>query len=65
MLHAVPPVLSQNKELATIDQRHWNAHVSPGEAVFAQRGEGKRLLEQMLRSGAVPQNQSRRKEVFL
>jgi len=27
-------------------QRHWNEHVSPGEAIFALRGEGADQLEQ-------------------
>lgn len=65
MLHAVPSVFGRNKELTLIYQRHWNTRVSPGEAVFAQRGEGEALLEQALRSGTVPQTRPHRKEVFL
>jgi hypothetical protein len=55
MLHAVPSVFAKSKELAQIYQRHWNAHVSPGEAVFAHRGEGERLLDDMRQSGRVPE----------
>lgn len=65
MLHAVPSALARNKELATIYQRHWNARVSPGEAIFAQRGEGEALLKQSLHAGIVPTQTPHRKEVFL
>jgi hypothetical protein len=65
MLHAVPTVFARNKELALIYQRHWNAHVSPGEAVFAQRGEGEQLLERACQTGLVPQSPPHRKEIFL
>ncbi len=65
MLHAVPAAFAKNKGLATIYQRHWNAHVSPGEVVFAQRGEGERLVEESLRDGASPRATPHRKEVFL
>mgnify|MGYP001565707055 FL=1 len=65
MLHAVPAALAKNKDLVAIYQRHWNAYVSPGEAVFAQRGEGEALIDRARRSGTVPQGQIHRKEVFL
>jgi superfamily II DNA or RNA helicase len=65
MLHAVPSAFAKNKDLALIYQRHWNAHVSPGEAAFAQRGEGERLVAKAVQSGTVPQSSMHRKEVFL
>ena len=65
MLHAVPSVFAKNRELASIFERHWNAHVSPGAALYAQRGEGARLLDEARRSGAVPQLPPHRKEMFL
>jgi hypothetical protein len=65
MLHAVPPAFAKYKDLALIYQRHWNAHVSPGEAMFALRGDGEVLLEQARQSGATPSDSLHRKEVFL
>ncbi len=65
MLHAVPSAFAKNNELALIYQRHWNAYVSPGEVVFAQRGEGERLVAEAVQSGAVPQSPMHRKEGFL
>jgi len=38
--------------------------VSPGEAVYAPRGEGAKLAEQMLAEGRVPQATLHQKEVF-
>jgi len=65
MLHAVPSVLAKSKELAAIYQRHWNEHVSPGEAIYAHRGEGEELVEEMRRAGLVPAGEIHRKEVFM
>ncbi len=65
MLHAVPSALAKNKDLVAIYQRHWNAYVSPGVAIFAQRGEGEELVNRARRAGTVPQGQYHRKEVFL
>ncbi len=65
LLHAVPSAFAKNKDLAVIFQRHWNAHVSPGEVVFTQRGEGEQLLEFAMAKGLVPKTQPNRKEVFV
>lgn len=65
MLHAVPSALARNKDLATVYQLHWNRHVSPGEVLYAQRGEGEDLVAQARRSGKVPKGHVHRKEVFL
>ena len=65
MLHAVPSALAQNKGLAAVYTKHWNATVSPGEAVYAHAGEGERLLEQAQRAGTVPQSTIHDKEIFL
>lgn len=65
MLHAVPDPLAKKKQLVEIYQRHWNRHVSPGEAFFAHRGEGERMLEQCRRNGLVPDSAIHEKEVFL
>lgn len=65
MLHAVPTILGKNKELAELYQRHWNQHVSPGEAIFAQRGSGEETLERARRNGKVPLANVHDKEIFL
>ncbi len=65
MLHAVPTALAKNKDLVTIFQRHWNAYVSPGQAVYALQGEGERLVGNAVRDGTAPSGQVHRKEVFL
>ncbi|MCK6470715.1 MAG: DEAD/DEAH box helicase family protein [Planctomycetes bacterium] len=65
MYHAVPAVLARNKDLVKIYELHWNARVSPGEAVFAQRGEGEELLAQARRERLAPALRIHAKEVFL
>ncbi len=65
MLHAVPSVLAKKKELADLFSRHWNRHVSPGEALYAHRGPGQELLEKARRRRQVPTSVARDKEVFM
>ena len=65
MLHAVPSVLSKKKELADVFARHWNRHVSPGEALYAHRGPGQEMLENARRIRQVSVSVVREKEVFL
>lgn len=65
MLHAVPSGLAKNRDLAAVYTRHWNAHVSPGQAVYARAGEGERLVEQCQREIATPQHTIHEKEIFL
>jgi len=65
MLHAVPAVLAKKRELVDVYQRHWNCHVSPGEALFAHRGAGEKLLEECRRDGLVPETSLHDKEVFV
>jgi len=65
MLHAVPSALAKKKELAAVYQQHWNRHVSPGEVLYAHRGEGERIVEQARRDGHVPGDTIHDKEVFL
>ena len=65
MLHAVPGVLAKNRGLVDIYQKHWNQHVSPGEALFAHRGAGEELLQQCRREQLVPDSRTHEKEAFL
>ena len=64
-LHAVPSALARKKELAAIFARHWNRYVSPGQPLYARRGEGEHLLQQARQKGCVPQSGIHHKEVFL
>ncbi len=65
MLHAVPSALAKKKELADVFARHWNVHVSPGEAFYTHRGAGQELLEKAKRRRQVPTSAARNKEVFM
>ena len=65
MLHAVPSVLSKNKEMVAVYQRYWNRFVSNGQAVFALQGAGEQLLEKAKQSAQVPTTLVREKEIFL
>ena len=65
MLHAVPAALAKNKDLAAVYARHWNACVSPGQAIYAYQGEGEQLVEQARQAGRMPQSTIRGKEIFL
>ncbi|MHC4251259.1 MAG: DEAD/DEAH box helicase, partial [Planctomycetota bacterium] len=65
MWHSVPSALSRRKELAAVYQRHWNAQVSPGEAVYAHRGEGELIVAEALREGLAPCAAIREKDIFM
>jgi hypothetical protein len=65
MLHAVPTALARNKDLAAMYEKHWNAHVSPGEAIYAYRGHGRELLDQARRRGQTPRGRVHEKEIFM
>ncbi|MEM7456073.1 MAG: DEAD/DEAH box helicase [Planctomycetota bacterium] len=65
MIHAVPSALGRNKKLVAIFEKYWNEFVSPGEAVFAQRGAGRELLEQAVNEQANAVSRLHEKEVFL
>ncbi len=65
MLHAVPASLSRNRDEVAIFQKHWNQHVSPGEAVYAYHGAGADLIDQARRTGIAPRNQVHDKEIFI
>jgi hypothetical protein len=65
MLHAVPSALARHKSLVAVYETWWNRFVRPGAAVYAHRGEGERLVEQMAAERRVPRLPLERKEVFL
>jgi hypothetical protein len=64
MLHAVPSPLAKNKELVAVFERHWNERVSPGEAFFAQRGDGEERVAAARRAGQVSRAVVHEKEIF-
>ncbi len=65
MLHAVPSVLAKNKERVTVYEQFWNRFVSPGEAVYAHRGAGEKMLEKARRSGQTPSSEIHEKDIFI
>lgn len=65
MWHAVPSLLAKNKDTVAIFQRHWNRLVSPGDAIYAHRGEGEELVRKAVESGRSPATPIHEKEVFL
>jgi superfamily II DNA or RNA helicase len=65
MLHAVPYALARNKEVVEIYERHWNRHVSPGQAIYALRGGADEEIERARRKGQLPKTWVQEKEIFL
>ena len=65
MLHAVPLALAKNKELVEIFERHWNRCVSPGQAIYAQRGAADETIDQARQRGQLPTGWVQEKDVFL
>lgn len=65
MWHSVPSALAKNRDLVSIFERHWQTHVSPGEAKYAYTGEGADIVKQACQSGQVPHGPVHVKEVFL
>ena len=65
MLHAVPSALARNRDLVAIYEKHWNRHVSPGEAIYTLRGSADDLLAQARRKNELSSSWVHEKEVFL
>ncbi|MEE2641841.1 MAG: DEAD/DEAH box helicase family protein [Planctomycetota bacterium] len=65
MFHAVPTLFSKNRGQVAVFERGWNAFVSPGEAVFTQRGSGEKLLAQAKAAGKRKRGEIQNKEIFL
>ena len=64
MLHAVPEVLSKNKELAETFKEHWNRLISPGDLIFTQRGDGREFILKAVEKGLVVNQKVSKKEFF-
>lgn len=64
-LHAVPAALARNKELALVYQKHWNAHVSPGEVLYGHGDEGEAALREARERGQVQGTRVHSKEIFV
>ena len=54
MFHAIPRLMSRNKERVAVFQRHWNLKVSPGEVVFGHSQSGKERVDLVKRAGYSP-----------
>ncbi len=65
MVHAIPSVLAKNKKLADVFGKHWNAHVSPGQPVYARSQAGEQLLQSALSDGLAPDMQTHHKDVYV
>ena len=65
MLHAVPDLFASHRKLVDVYQRHWNEHVSPGEAVYAKNTKGQQLIDEAIQAGWLPNSIVHHKEVFL
>lgn len=65
MLHAVPAAFAKNKSSVEVFQRYWNQFVSPGEAVYAFRGDGQKMMESAIRAGQTPRGEMHQKDIFL
>ncbi len=63
--HAVPSAAARNRDAAAIFQKHWNAHVSPGEVVYAYREDSQTIIREALRDGLVSNSRPRQKDVFV
>lgn len=65
MFHRVPACLATHKEHAAWFEAHWNALVSPGEAVYAHSKKGKELLTMAKKLNLVSRTRSHLKDVFI
>ena len=45
-LHAVPGCLGRNRSEVDVFQTYWNTYVSPGEAIYALRGDGQTMVQE-------------------
>lgn len=64
MLHAVPNELAINREVASVFERFWNRFVSPGQAIYAHRGAGEKVLAAAKQNGQQQAEWIHEKEVF-
>ncbi|GAA5507761.1 DEAD/DEAH box helicase [Novipirellula caenicola] len=65
MLHAVPTVLASKRDLAAVFEKHWNARVSPGQAMFVKNEQGEQLVIDAIRNNLSPATIVHEKEMFL
>ncbi len=65
MLHMVPTIFASKKEIVAVYQHFWNQCVSPGAALYAHRGEGEDLVEEMRAAGLTPHAHVHEKDVFV
>ncbi|EMI18431.1 type III restriction enzyme res subunit family protein [Rhodopirellula maiorica SM1] len=65
MLHAVPTALALKRDLAAVFENHWNAKVSPGQAMFVKNPQGEQVVIDAIRNNLTPSTIVHEKEMFL
>jgi hypothetical protein len=66
MFHAIPKLMSRDKERVAVFQRYWNLKVSPGEVVYGHSQSGKERVDLVKRAGYSPPSiNSHSKSVFV
>ncbi len=64
MLHAVPSTLASKRERVTVFEKHWNAKISPGKAIFVKNPQGEQLVIDAIRNDVTPATIVHEKELF-
>lgn len=64
MWHAVPTSIATKKEFVLEFQKHWNKKISPGQALYAHRGDGNQQLTQSIANGLTPDFAIHQTEIF-
>ena len=65
MFYRVPSCLAGKKTHAKWFEKHWNKHVSPGEAIYVHSNEGKQAMAFARTNGLVSQTVQHVKDVYL
>ncbi|TWT81897.1 Type III restriction enzyme, res subunit [Planctomycetes bacterium CA13] len=65
MLHAVPSMMASKRDTVEIYRQYWNAHVSPGEAVYVKNEKGYRHIVSAIEQDQTPTTIVHQKELFL
>ena len=64
MYHAVPKILSQNKDDAKIFEKHWNFNVSPGVVIYGYSEDGRIKVRTALENNLSPRGAFHTKSIF-
>ncbi|MBT6684607.1 MAG: DEAD/DEAH box helicase family protein [Euryarchaeota archaeon] len=64
MYHAVPKILSQNKNDAKIFEKYWNFNVSPGVVIYGYSEKGRIKVRSALENNLSPRGSFHTKSIF-